>query len=60
MRSLSKPIVDIVGDDRLMNNDIAGFMETQINQSDSTCKIIETLNLSLVLNLILITMKIKF
>ena len=27
-----------------MNNDIIGFTATQINSSDSTCKIIETLN----------------
>ena len=32
-------------DNRVMNNDIIGFTETQINPSDSTCKIIETLNL---------------
>ena len=28
-----------------MNNDIIGFTETQISSSDSSCKIIETLNL---------------
>ena len=27
-----------------MNNDIISFTETQINLSDSTCKIIERLN----------------
>ena len=45
MRSLSKHIDDIVNDNRVMNNDIIEFTETQINPSDSTCKIIETLNL---------------
>ena len=45
MRSLSKHVDDIVTDNRVMNNDIVGFTETQINPSDSTCKIIETLNL---------------
>ena len=45
MRSLSKHVDDIVADNRVMNNDIIGFTETQINPSDSTCKIIETLNL---------------
>ena len=43
MRSLSKHD-DIVSDDRIINNNIIGFAETQINLSDSTCKIIETLN----------------
>ena len=45
MRSLSKHVDDIVTDNRVMDNDIIGFTETQINPSDSTCKIIETLNL---------------
>ena len=27
---------DIVSDDRIINNDIMGFTETQINPSDST------------------------
>ena len=45
MRSLSKHVDDIVTDNRVMNNDIIGFTETQINPSDSTCKIIEILNL---------------
>ena len=44
MRSFSKHIDDIVSDDRIINNDIIGFAETQINISDSTCKIIEILN----------------
>ena len=44
-RSLSKHIDDIVSDDRvLINNDIIGFTETQLKSSDSTCKIMETLN----------------
>ena len=41
MRSLLKH-VDIVSDDRIINNGIIGFTETQISLSDSTCKIIET------------------
>ena len=47
MRLLSKHIDDIVGrySKWIINNDIIGFTETQINPSDSTCKIIETLNL---------------
>ena len=44
MRSLLKHVDDMVSDDRIINNDIIGFAETQINLSDSTCKIIETLN----------------
>lgn len=52
VRSLSKLVDDIgsdnrminvmVSEDRMINNDI-GFTETQINPSDSTCKIVETL-----------------
>ena len=47
MRLLSKHIDDIVGrySKWIINNDIIGFTETRINPSDSTCKIIETLNL---------------
>ena len=44
MRSLSKHVDDIASDKRLINNDIIGFTETQINPSNSTCKIIKTLN----------------
>ena len=44
VRSLSKHINDIARDDRIINNDIIGFTETQIKPSDSTCKIMETLN----------------
>ena len=44
MRSLSKHVDDITSDKRLINNDIIGFTETQINPSNSTCKIIKTLN----------------
>ena len=43
VRSLSKHIDDIVSDDRIINNDIMGFTETQINPSDSTSKIMETM-----------------
>ena len=35
-------INNIVGDDWMINNDIREFTETQINPSDSTCKIVET------------------
>ena len=44
MRSLSKHVDDKVSDDRIINNDIIEFAETQINLSDSTCKIIQTSN----------------
>ena len=36
---------DIVSGNRIINNDILGFTETQIKPSDCTCEIIETLNL---------------
>ena len=44
VRSLSKHVDDIVSDKRLINHEIIGFTETQINPSNSTCKIIKTLN----------------
>ena len=40
VRSLSKHVNDIVSDSRIMNNDILGL----ISLSDSTCRIVETLN----------------
>ena len=43
VRSLSKHVSGIVSDDRIMD-DIIGPTETQINRSNSTSKIIETLN----------------
>ena len=43
VRSLSKHVDNIVSDDRITNNEIIGFTETQINPSDFNCKIIETL-----------------
>ena len=43
-RSLSKHVDDIVRNNRIINNDTIGFTETRINLSDSTCKIIKTLN----------------
>ena len=43
MRSLPRHADDISSDNRIINNDI-GFTETQIKPSDSTSKIIETLN----------------
>ena len=36
VQSLSKHIDDIVVDDRIINNEIIGFTETQIKSSDST------------------------
>ena len=44
VRSLWKHTDDIVNDDKLMNNDIIWFTETQIALPDSTCKIIERSN----------------
>ena len=43
-KSFSKHLDDIVSNDRIVNNDIIGFTETQINLSNSNCKLIETLN----------------
>ena len=45
LRSLPRHVDYIVSDNRIINNNIIGFTETQIKPSDSTCKIIETLNL---------------
>ena len=44
MRSLPRHVYDLVSDDRIINNNIKGFTETQMKPSESTCKIIETLN----------------
>ena len=44
MRSLPRHVYDLVSDDRIINNNIKGFTETQMKSSESTCKIIETLN----------------
>ena len=44
VRSFSRHADDIVSDNRITNNDIIGFTETQISPSDSTWKIIETWN----------------
>ena len=46
MRSLPRHVNGVVSDNRVINNDIVGFTETQIKPADSTCKIIETLNLN--------------
>ena len=43
MRSLPRHVDDILSDNRITNNDIIGFRETQIKTSDSTCKIIESM-----------------
>ena len=45
VRSLPGHINDILSDNRIINNNIIGFTETQIKSSDSTYEIIETLNL---------------
>ena len=44
VRSISKPVNEIVRDSRITNNDIIALTETQISLSDSTCRIVETLN----------------
>ena len=44
MRSLSNHLGDIVSDDRIINNDVIVFIEAQINLSDFTCRLIETMN----------------
>ena len=44
MGSLPRHVDDILSDNRVMNNDIVGFIETQIKSSDFTYKIIQTLN----------------
>lgn len=44
LRSLSWHVCDTVSDDRIMND--IGFTEAQISLSNSTCKIIKTLNFS--------------
>ena len=55
--SLPSYVDDIVSYNKIINNGIIGFMETQIKPSDSTCKII---NIAFFLILMLVTMKIKF
>ena len=40
-RSFSKHVDDIVSDDRIINNEIIGFVETQWNPSDSAGKLLE-------------------
>ena len=45
VRSLSRHVDDMLSDNRIINNDIIGLMETQVKPSDCTCEIIETLNL---------------
>ena len=44
MRSLSKHVDDIVSNNRIINNDVIWFTETQISSSDSSRKIIRALN----------------
>ena len=45
VRSLPRHVDHILSDNRIINNNIEEFTETQMKQSDSTCKIIKTLNL---------------
>ena len=44
MRSLPRHVDDIVSDNRIVNNDIIRFTETQIKPSNSNSKIIKTFN----------------
>ena len=44
VRSLSKQIDVIASLDKIVNNDVTGFTETQINLSDSTIKIIKRMD----------------
>ena len=44
VRSFPRHVDDILSDNRIINNDVIGFTEPQIKPSDSTSKIIETLN----------------
>ena len=44
VRSLPSHVDRMLSDNRIINNDIIGFTETQIKQSVSTSKIIEKLN----------------
>ena len=44
MKSLAKYIDDIVLCDDGINNDIIGFIETQVNLSDAPCSIIKTVS----------------
>ena len=43
-QSLSKHIDDIINDGRVISNEIIGLTETQINSSDSTYKVMKTMN----------------
>ena len=45
MSFIPRDIDNIVSDNRIINNDIIGFTETHMKISDSTCKIIRTLNI---------------
>ena len=44
VRSLTRHGGDILSDNRIANNDIIGFTETETKPSDSTSKRIETFN----------------
>ena len=45
VRSLARHVDDVFSNKTIINNDITGFIETQIKPSDFSCKIIEMLNL---------------
>ena len=44
MKSFPRHVDDIVSDNRIVNNDIIRFTETQIKPSNSNSKIIKTFN----------------
>ena len=56
-RSFWKHTNDIVSEDRITNDDTTGFTEAHINLLGCTCRIMEMLNFT---NVIFIIMKINF
>ena len=44
VRPLSRDVDDIISYNSIINKEIVGFSTSQMNSSNSTCKIIETLN----------------
>ena len=44
VRSLLRHVDDLISDNRIINNVIMGFTELKIKLSDSTSKVVETLN----------------
>ena len=43
VKSIPKHTDDTVSNDKIVNNDITAFTETQLNLSDSICKLIKTM-----------------